>query len=372
MKKIKKILLVSLSCLLVAGCSCSKEECKCPNDTTNTTEVEKVVITDYSKLYKDTVRSVVMVKVQKKNDKNSILSTGSGVVAFEEDGRAYIYTNAHVVKGLTTEYEVEVFFSDESGNPSGASEIVNYDYVYKDLKEDVAVIEINKSEKYKLAKIANSDLVEIGDFVYTIGSPLSKFNYTTSGNVASVKSPVQFDASNTGYPTTVYTIMFDAAINEGNSGGALFNDKGELVGITSLKYNQLKDESGKIYNAYGMYGALPVNYFDKVAKHLIVNENNYVRPSLNLELLSINEMGSRKQSYGISDYVSTGVYVIDSRETSNGIYSSTIITAINNKSIRSTVDFYTEILKYNIGDKIVLTITNKDGLNAQNKEVTLH
>lgn len=354
----KKFLLVILSCLVFAGCSCSNEECKCPNDTTNTENVEKVVVTDYSELYRQTVRSVVMIKVQKKNDKNNVISTGSGVVAYEGDGRAYIYTNAHVVEKLTTEYEVEVFFSNELGRLSGSSEIVNYNYVYKDIYEDVAVIEINKSEKYKLATLANSDLVENGDFVYTIGSPLANFNYTTSGNVSSVKVPVELK-----HGLVAYTIMMDATINGGNSGGAVFDKEGKLIGITTFEYNVIP----------GLYGILPINYFDKVAKFLLSsNISRYTRPTLNLDLSSIDEMGSKKQSYGISDYISTGVYITSSRETISGIYSDTIITAVNGKTITSKTDYEIELLKYKVGDKITITTINTDGLNIQHKEVTLH
>lgn len=359
MKKIK-IFLLFIMVVLVGGCSCSNEECKCPNDSTTTENHETVVINDYSELYKQTVQSVVMIRVQKKNDKSSVLATGSGVVAYQVENRAYVYTNAHVVKGVTTEYEVEIIFSDENGFPSGESQVVNSNYVYKDLYEDVAVIEIRASSKYKLATLADSDKLERGDWIYTIGSPLSKFNYTTSGNVSSTRVPIGLDSSKTGVNTTVYAIMFDAAINEGNSGGALFNSKGELVGITTLKYDEV----------YGMYGALPINFFDVVAKYLMVNDSNYVRPALNIELLSIDEMGSRKGQYGISDYITSGAYILSSREAS--ISAQNIITAVNGKTIKSAADFVIELLKYNVGNKITITTVDKDNLSIKTVEVTLH
>lgn len=364
MKKMKKILFILMMLVLVTGCSCSNEECKCPTDNGEVNETETVVINDYTDLYTQTVRSVVMLRIQKKNDKSTVIATGSGVVAYESNnGRAYVYTNAHVVKGLTTEYEVEVFFSNDKGNFSGESEVVDYTKVYKDLYEDVAVIEIMKSSKYKLATIGDSEALEKGDFVYTIGSPLSKFNYTTAGHVSSVNTAIELDSSKTGVTTRVYAIMFDAAINEGNSGGALFNEEGKLVGITTLKYDEV----------YGMYGALPINFFDKVAKYLMVNRTSYVRPILNLDLLSVDELGSRKEQYNInSEYVKNGAYILRTREGNANIIEGHVIVAINGKTVKSVADFEMELLKYKVFDEVTITTTTSQGLPGKTFSVVLH
>lgn len=359
MRKIKNILLVLAMVVIVGGCG--KNECKCPDDTGGSTnDSYEVIKNDYSELYSETATSVVMVRVQRRNDKSQVISTGSGVVAFEEGEYAYIYTNAHVVKGVTTDYEVEVMFSNDKGFMTGESEVATL--IGKDLYEDVAVLSIKKSNKYKVAVVGNSDKVEKGDWIYTIGSPLGKFNYTTEGNISTIKTPIALDSSKTGVSTTVYALMFDAPINEGNSGGALFNEAGELIGITTLKYDEV----------YGMYGALPINYFSKVARHLMINGVNYVRPALNLALISINEMGTRREDYGISNYVKTGVYIQTSLENNVDITAQSIITEINGKAINSTADFGAELLKYNIGDSITLTLINKTGLYTRNVTVVLH
>ena len=366
MKKIK-ILLVLMFVVLVGGCSCSNGECNCPDDSGSTANTETVVISDYSELYKQTVRSVVMIRVQKKNDKGYLLSTGSGVVAYEDGNRAYVYTNAHIFKGATNEYEVEIIFSNEYGVPSGAREVVKLNSVFKDPYEDTAVIEISRSNKYTLATLGNSDNLERGDWIYTIGSPLAKFNYTTSGNVSSVKSPIDLDSSGTGIPTTVYAVMFDAPINEGNSGGALFNSEGKLVGITTFKYKNTQSEA-----VFGLFGALPINYFDKVAKYLMIRQTEYARPVLNLELISVNEMGSRRGDYGISSYVTTGAYIKTSTEAGMLSLQENIIIAVNGVQIKSAEDFGAELLKYNVGDQVTITTVNKDGLSNKNTQVVLH
>ena len=230
----------------LAGCSCSNDECKCPTDNTNLNEETYTTINSgYKDLYKQTVRSVVMIKIQRKST-GEVKATGSGVVAFEGEDHAYVLTNAHVIKDVTSDYKVEIFFSDEEGFMSGKSEIATI--MGKDPYEDVAILEINKSDKYKVATIGDSSKIEKGDFVYTIGSPAEKFNHTTAGVISNYNVEIGIDLSNSGPLTPVYAILFDAPINNGNSGGALFNADGEVIGITTLKYNEL----------IGMYGALPI------------------------------------------------------------------------------------------------------------------
>ena len=107
-------------------------------------------------------------------------------------------------------------------------------------------------------------------------------------------------------------------------------------------------------------------------KHLIANDENlpyYVRPVVNLTLLSINEMGTMREKYGISDSITTGVYVQNSLEGSIGAQS--IITEINNVKVNSTAEFNVELLKYSVGETVILTLINKDGLNTRQVAVTL-
>ena len=357
MKKIRNLLLVAFMLLTVNGCG--KDKCECPTDINGNLNGEQtVIINDYSELYKNTVQSIVMIRVQKKNDKSSVISFGSGVVTLENENYAYIYSNAHVFAKMDNSYEIEVLFSDENGNLSGSSEIATL--VGKDEYEDVAVLKINKSTKYKKAVMGDSSSVSKGDWIYTIGSPLGIFNYTTSGNISSVNTAISLDSSKVGVNTTVYAIMFDAAINEGNSGGALLDSSGKLIGITTLRYDDV----------YGIYGALPINYFDKVAKYLISNYGRYIRPSLSVELLSVDQMGSRREEYGISNYVTRGAYVKASLEQS--IDSGKVIIAVNNVTIKSTSDFGSELLKYKVGDTITLTLMDKNGINTNNVNVVLH
>lgn len=363
MKKISKFLLVGLMAFAIGGCSCSDEKCTCPADEQNTVEEQYPTINSgYKDLYSQTAQSVVMIRVQRKNN-GEIKATGSGVVVFEEGEYGYIVTNAHVIKDLSTEHEIEVFFSNEKGFMSGKSEIATV--MGKDFSEDVAILAVSRSSKYKVATLGDSSKIEKGDFVYTIGSPQQKFNHTTSGTISNYNVKIDIDMSSSGYLTPVYAILFDAPINNGNSGGALFNHEGKLIGITTLKYEELD----------GLYGALPINYFMKVAKYLLVRQSGtrYVRPTLNLTLLSIDEMGSLKENYDISETINSGVYVQNALE--QGISSQilgSVITEINGIKINSKSELQVEILKYNVGDTITLTVVNKDGLNVRQVSAVLH
>lgn len=359
MKKINKSILVALLAFVMCGCSCSNKSCECPSDQGNASSTEYTqIVNDYTSVYEETVESVVMVRIQRKSN-GEIIATGSGVVFFEEGDKAYVLTNAHVVKNMTSDYEIEVIFSNNKGVESGESEIAVLKG--KDYKEDVAVLSINKSSKYKVAVIGDSDSIERGDFVYTIGSPYQIFNHTTAGTISSFNYPVSIDNSNVGVNTTVYAILTDAPINQGNSGGALFNANGELIGITTFKYDKMD----------GMYGVLPINYFIKVAKHVMVYSSDYDRPSLNLTLLSINEMGVLKEDYGISSSLMSGVYVQSSLE--GDIATGSVITKVNGKKVVSVEDFMSTLLKYDVGDSLTLTIVNKsDGLNERTVTVELH
>ena len=360
--------------LTVAGCSCSNEKCTCPTDKTEENTVETTLSNGYSKQYAETAESVVMVKMQQKTN-GKVESTGSGVVFFEEGRSAYIITNAHVLKNFGNNYEVEVYFSNSKGEQSGASEIATVYNSYINYYEDVAVLEISKSNKYKVATIGDSNNIIKGEGVYTIGSPLQMFNHTTDGVISNYNYEIAIDMVNSGRKTNIYAILTDAPINNGNSGGALFNAKGELIGITTFKYNKSTNAAESLVDQNtsltDVYGALPINHVITVAKHLISSTVAYSRPSLNLTLLSINTMGSVRETYGISSSIYTGVYVYNSTESNIPVKS--VITKINNVTVTSKEQFMVEVLKYKVGDTITLTIVDsKLNMSEATVNVTLH
>lgn len=354
----KKILILLVMLFAIGGCSCSKESCECPDDLGNSSEVYKNVVSDYSELYSKTATSVVKISVTMSN----YSVTGSGVVFFEEGDSAYVLTNAHVVKDINNTYEVEVIFSTSDGYESGDSEVVPISNIYKDLNEDVAVLEIPKSNKYTVASLGDSEKINKGDFVYTIGSPFGRFNYTTAGYISSYNVPTKMDKST----VTSYVIVTNASTNEGNSGGALFNEEGKLIGITTVRYDKINN-----LEVHEMYGSLPINHVLKIAKTIMTGKT-YIRPVLNLAFLSVNEMGVDRSNYGIAPSVKFGVYVKSNLERDLDINIGSIITEVNGVKIRSETEFYVELLKYSVGTSISLTVVDKEGITSRVVSVTLH
>ncbi len=179
---------------------------------------------DYSELFKKTDPSVVVLKVVESAStgtgdpyqKMAMGSLGSGVLV-SKDG--LIITAAHVVQVASA---ILVEFSD--GQELRAE-------VHKIAPEaDIAVIKtIGKPKNPVVAKLANSDLVEVGDPVYIIGSPMGLYHSLSVGYISG-RHKQNLDFSRTG---KIEFFQTDAAINQGNSGGPMFNTKGEVIGIVS-------------------------------------------------------------------------------------------------------------------------------------------
>lgn len=354
----KKIFMFLFMLFVVGGCSCSNEQCECPEVPNNSELVYENIVSDYSELYKKTTTSVV--KIRSSLDATEI--TGSGVVFYENGDYAYVLTNAHVMESVNAYYEIEVIFSNDEGFESGESEIVPFSKVYKNFDEDVAVLEIPASEKYTVVELGDSSKINKGDFVYTIGSPFGRFNYTTNGNVSSYNVPATLNNNR----VTSYVIVSDAVINKGNSGGALFNDEGKLIGITTLRYDLINNQT-----VNGMYGSLPINHVLKVARKIMTGQT-YSRPKIGYNLLSVNEMGADRSNYGISPVVTSGVYVASGVDSGANITIGSIITEVNGVKVRSINDFYAELFKYDVNTQIPITLVTKDGLTSRVEIITLH
>lgn len=147
---------------------------------------------------------------------DAAISSGSGIV-LTEDG--YIITNAHVMRG--DHYVVEI--EDDEDYPA--------ELIGSDTKTDLAVLKINASG-LDYAVIGDSDAVQVGDEVLAIGNPAGLTDTVTRGIVSAVGRQVQADSTS----FAMECIQTDAAISPGNSGGALVNMYGQVIGITSSKY----------------------------------------------------------------------------------------------------------------------------------------
>ena len=229
--------------------------------------------------------------------------SGSGVV-YRVDGKtAYIITNAHVVSGAT---DVQVVFSNK--------ESVNATIVGSDTYSDIAVLKLTADFDMTAIKCGDSSLLDQGETVLAIGSPLG-IEYAgtvTQGIVSGIDRTVSVDLNDDGQEDwDMNVIQTDAAINPGNSGGALVNMAGELVGITSMKLSNTSVE--------GMGFALPINDVITSVEQIIEN-GKVTRPQIGISGVSLSGYSSYQlRYYRINTNLTDGIYV--SRVTSGGAAS---------------------------------------------------
>lgn len=283
--------------------------------------------------------------------------SGSGVV-YRVDGKtAYIITNAHVVNGAT---DVQVVFSNK--------ESVNATIVGSDTYSDIAVLKLTADFDMTAIKCGDSSLLDQGETVLAIGSPLG-IEYAgtvTQGIVSGIDRTVSVDLNDDGQEDwDMNVIQTDAAINPGNSGGALVNMAGELVGITSMKLSNTSVE--------GMGFALPINDVITSVEQIIEN-GKVTRPQIGISGVSLSGYSSYQlRYYRINTDLTDGIYV--SRVTSGGaaskagIQEGDIIVKFDGKEVTTYKSFLTELYSKEPGDKVSVVV-NRNG-TEKTIEVTL-
>ncbi|MDC2832878.1 S1C family serine protease [Thomasclavelia ramosa] len=283
--------------------------------------------------------------------------SGSGVV-YRVDGKtAYIITNAHVVSGAT---DVQVVFSNK--------ESVNATIVGSDTYSDIAVLKLTADFDMTAIKCGDSSLLDQGETVLAIGSPLG-IEYAgtvTQGIVSGIDRTVSVDLNDDGQEDwDMNVIQTDAAINPGNSGGALVNMAGELVGITSMKLSNTSVE--------GMGFALPINDVTTSVEQIIEN-GKVTRPQIGISGVSLSGYSSYQlRYYRINTDLTDGIYV--SRVTSGGaaskagIQEGDIIVKFDGKEVTTYKSFLTELYSKEPGDKVSVVV-NRNG-TEKTIEVTL-
>ena len=261
-------------------------------------------------------------------------ASGSGVI-ISTDG--YILTNNHVVNtsSQTSFYQVsqankitvKLYNSDET---------IEAKLVGTDEKTDLAVIKIDKTE-LPAATLGNSDEIKIGEFAMAIGNPFGMESTVTAGIISGLNRTVTAD--NVKYNV----IQTDAAINSGNSGGALVNSKGEVIGINTLKLS-----AGE-----GIGFAIPINSTREISEQLI-KEGKVKRPFIGITGREIDSEVAKK--YNLVE----GIYVLTVEEFSGaekaGLKTSDIVTEFDGKPVK-TMDELNEIKNtHNIGDVVKIKI----------------
>ena len=260
--------------------------------------------------------------------------SGSGVI-ISADG--YIVTNNHVVEGAD---ELTVTLND---NKEYSARIIGTDKT-----TDLALIKIDGNNLPAIV-IANSDDIKVGEWVLAVGNPFNLTNTVTAG-IVSAKGRSLY-ASKNGIESFIQT---DAAINRGNSGGALVNTRGELIGINAMLYS----ETGS-YSGYGF--AIPTSIMNKVVDDL-KKYGTVQRALLGIQGTDVkNYVDQQKEQEKEVDLgTMEGVYVDsvtdDGAAAEAGLQKGDVITAIDGKNVTKMSELQEVLAKKHPGDKVTISI----------------
>lgn len=292
-----------------------------------------------------------MLQMFGKSSSSTATATGSGII-ISEDG--YILTNNHVVSSSSSSSNSSYYQVSEASKLTVT--LFNDDTEYeakivgKDEQTDLAVIKIEKSGLSK-AEFADSDSIKVGEFAMAVGNPIGMQSSVTCGIVSAVNRQVT-DSDGKQYTL----IQTDAAINSGNSGGALVNSEGKVIGINTLKLSGTGIE--------GMGFAIPINSTTDITSQLI-QYSKVKRPYIGITGIDLNEETAK--TYNLV----TGVYVKSVEDFSSGekagIKSGDVIIEADGTKISSMDDLNKIKNSHKIGDEMKIKVNR----NGQEKDLTI-
>lgn len=256
-------------------------------------------------------------------------STGTGVV-MTADG--YIITNYHVIQGS---YQVEVLLSDDSVHQALL--------VGGDQTNDLAVLKID-ADGLTPAQFGDSDLLQVGDAALAIGNPLGEElrGTMTDGIISAISRDVNVDGN------TMTLIQTTAALNSGNSGGALLNGRGQVVGITNMK---MTSYSGSVE---GLGFAIPTNTVKAIVDELIAY--GHVRGYPTLGILGSSMDGQRAAASGLVPGVYVQSVTAGSDAEKQGMRAGDVITECNGRTVTSVEDINAIKEGFEAGDVLTFRV----------------
>ena len=278
------------------------------------------------------------------------LGLGSGVI-LSEDG--YIVTNNHVVEGAEM---LEVTLNDNRS--------FNATVIGTDPSTDLALVKI-EADSLHVIPIGDSEGLKVGEWVLAVGNPFGFTSTVTTGIVSAKGRNISSitRSGNTGIESYIQT---DAAVNPGNSGGALLNSKGEVIGINSSKIGGSTIE--------GMGYAIPISDARPIIEDLMTKQTRLKVAEEDrgyLGITGVDVTSDSVQLYGLP----RGVYVSSVTDGSGaaqaGLVRGDIITAINGEEVSSMVELKEELAYYAAGTTVELTIMQGSPTGYQAKTVSL-
>lgn len=277
---------------------------------------------------------IVAVSAYEKPNSTSY-SYGTGVL-FSSDG--YIITNSHIVEGSS---RALVSLWDDSEYEARL--------VGNDPRSDIAVLKI-EGRNLPCCTFADSDKLQVGDEVLAIGNPLdSTFRSTmTNGIITGIDRDMNYNGA------TMTLIQTNAALNEGNSGGALINRYGQVIGITNMK---MSNKYGKV-TIEGVGFAIPSATVRNVADSILRDGEVRGRPALGITVGAVSDAIAAQYS------LPTGLYISEVKPGSDcaakGLQVGDIVTHVNGKAAAVTTDVTGVIAQMQVGDTLTLTVFRPD------------
>ena len=347
----------------------NKEQVELKHTDSATVKSEGVYITDVSDIVDEVMPSIVAITSKTVissgkfgpmfygNGSYTTEGAGSGVIVSENNDEIFILTNYHVVEGSS---ELSVKFIDDK----------SYDATVKGVSErkDIAIVSVSKKnidsetlKRIKIATLGNSDELKVGNGIIAIGNALGYGQSVTTGVVSALNREVSTDE----YVQDM--IQIDAAINGGNSGGALLNSKGEVVGINSVKYSS--NSSSTRASIEGMGFAIPISDVESIIEKLIKGENDDAGVTLGIEGYMTNS-GSIA-NYKLPDGFYVSVITKDGNAEKSELEIGNIITEIDGVKVTSVDNLRKVLNKKQKGDKVTLKIKYASRNEYKEKKVTI-
>ena len=387
-KSIYLIIICILLCIIIAGIVLwfTNDEKKLMNNSEQielkhtesiTTKSDGVYITDVSEVVDEVMPSIVAITSKtiinsgrfgpsfygygsSNNKSYTTEGAGSGVIVSESNSEIFILTNYHVVENSS---ELSVKFIDDK----------SYDATIKGVSErkDIAIVSVNKKnvdsetlKKIKIATIGNSNELKVGNGIIAIGNALGYGQSVTTGVISALNREVTTDEY------TQDMIQIDAAINGGNSGGALLNSKGEVIGINSVKYSSKATSSSPIIEGMGF--AIPISNVEDIIKDLINGKNDEGGLTLGIEgyMTNSSEMSYYRMPVGF--YISAITKGGNAEKSELDI--GNIITEIDGNKISSIETIRKVLNKKDKGDKVTLKVSypSRNEYKEKNVIITLN
>ena len=337
---------------------------------TNNKIKEGIYITDVSEIVEEVMPSIVAITSKTlvrsgsfgpfySNQQQYATGAGSGIIISKTDNELLILTNNHVIEDAE---ELSVQFvngKSVDATVKGTSE-----------RRDVAVIAIKMNDlddetinAIKIATLGDSNELKVGNGIIAIGNALGYGQSVTTGVVSALNREVTIDN------VTTKMIQIDAAINGGNSGGALLNNKGEVIGINSAKYSSKVTSSSATIEGMGF--AIPITDIKDLVTSLMNGEEDKTGGTIGIEGYVITEQQSTNYNMPVGIYISK--ITNGSGADKAGLEIGNIIVGIDDKEVKAFSDITDYLYNKKKGEKVTLKIKYISARQYKEKlvEVTL-